>query len=479
VAQNLSVSAIPTQTLVPAPRAVHYGWLALGTLILTIYGSLIPFQFEPQSLDDAIAGFREMTYYQPGLLEARGDWIVSMVLFLVLSYLAMAALCVDRPWEFGIGIAVLVVPACVLLSVLIEFAQVFFPPRTVSVNDIWVESLGGLAGAGAWLAGGQRMTHWLRRLGTIRRIDWLTSQAAPAYLVLVFVLQLMPFDFILGPSELVLKFREGKVSALGFGGAELEATALMSKLVTLAACFLPLGFLRALAPTQLRGRAGWVGALLFGVAVTVTAKFLQLLVYSRSTDLVDIPLGTLLVLAGWRLGVAWNAGWRSTRARPAGDRVTARGGWRAAFLVWLGLVHLGSWWPFDFTTDPTRFASDQEELPALGLRRISLAPFVDYYWGSKYEALQQFALKGLMFAPLGALMAFRPWAAPRSGLREVVTVGVVVATLVQLGRYFIPERTPSVTDALLQSGAACGGFLVGRHIRTCLRAETALQGTPS
>ena len=28
----------------PAPRAVHYGWMALGLLVLTIYGSLIPFR---------------------------------------------------------------------------------------------------------------------------------------------------------------------------------------------------------------------------------------------------------------------------------------------------------------------------------------------------------------------------------------------------------------------------------------------------
>src|SRR5262249_50072176 len=75
--------------------AAHFGWLCLATLLLAIYGSIIPLQFQPRSLDEAVAVFREMSFFEPTLLEARGDWVVSLALFMALSYLAMAALCVD------------------------------------------------------------------------------------------------------------------------------------------------------------------------------------------------------------------------------------------------------------------------------------------------------------------------------------------------------------------------------------------------
>src|SRR5262249_31957334 len=126
----------------PAPTAAHYAWLSVGIFILTVYGSVIPLQFQPRPLDEAAAVFREMTYFQPSLLEARGDWVVSMVLFMTLGFLPTAALAVDHPWSVGLGAAVLVVPGCFVLSLAVEFLQVYFPPRTVSVNDVVVESLG-------------------------------------------------------------------------------------------------------------------------------------------------------------------------------------------------------------------------------------------------------------------------------------------------------------------------------------------------
>src|SRR5579871_5946107 len=100
----------------PAPTAAGYAWLALGMLGLTVYGSLIPFQFRPRPLDEAVELFRGMAAFQPSLLEPRGDWVVSLVQFLVLSYLTMAALSVDHSWDVGVGAAVLVVPACVALG---------------------------------------------------------------------------------------------------------------------------------------------------------------------------------------------------------------------------------------------------------------------------------------------------------------------------------------------------------------------------
>ena len=200
---------MPKATCPSAPSAAHYAWLAVGMLVLTVYGSLLPFQFEGRTLDDALTIFREMQYFEPSPLELRGDWVISFVQYLILSFLAMAAVSVDHPRDIGIGAAVLLAPACVALSLALEFAQVFFPPRTVSTNDLWVESLGGLAGIGVWLVAGQRLTDWFRRVTVPQGIERLTSRLLPIYLAALLVVELMPFDVVLSPTELSVKSEEG------------------------------------------------------------------------------------------------------------------------------------------------------------------------------------------------------------------------------------------------------------------------------
>ena len=49
-----------------------------------------------------------------------------------------------------------------VLAAATEFAQIYFPPRTVSANDILVEGAGVLGGCAAWLLAGRRFSGWLR-----------------------------------------------------------------------------------------------------------------------------------------------------------------------------------------------------------------------------------------------------------------------------------------------------------------------------
>ena len=126
-----------------------------------------------------------------------------------------------------------------------------------------------------------------------------------------------------------------------------------------------------------------------------------------------------------------------------------------------------------FTLDPSRFAADSEEFPVYGLRRMTLAPFVDYYWGSKYNALDQFVRKGLSFLPAGALVAlsartiFQPGAA-----RAAIGIALASSAVMQVGRYFLSSYLPSVTDVLIACAAAWLAFRFTQYLRSILWAET-------
>ena len=51
----------------------------------------------------------------------------------------------------------------------LEFTQLWFPPRTVSQNDVVAETLGAALGVVLWLAVGQPLGEWLRSAGARQR----------------------------------------------------------------------------------------------------------------------------------------------------------------------------------------------------------------------------------------------------------------------------------------------------------------------
>ena len=119
-------------------------WL-LATIAFIIYGSLVPLDFHPHTLAWAWAQFQQipMLNLQVG---SRADWIANGVLYLPTGFL-LAERFVGRVPGLVLALALLAC-LCALcgLTFGVEFTQLFFPPRTVSQNDLLAETLGGALG---------------------------------------------------------------------------------------------------------------------------------------------------------------------------------------------------------------------------------------------------------------------------------------------------------------------------------------------
>lgn len=452
------------------PTARHFGWATLGLLIFAIYGSLLPFQFRARTWDEAIAKFERIKRFDPSDLEARGDWVISVVMFSALTFLAMGALSVDRRRTIGFLVAPLVAILCVALAVGIEFAQVFFPPRTVSINDIQVESLGGIIGVAIWLAAGQRITGWMRRFARVTTLSGLASRLLPGYLALLLVVQLMPFDFVVRYDELAVKYDEGKVRLNPLPLGDLSGRDLLTKSALNLACFIPLGLLHSLAKRHSGQFSEESDIPWTSFAVPLVIEILQFFVYSRTSNTADIITGTFGVAIGWRMARQIQVG-----GLPGSSIFRVSGIRPVLFLIWLGAVIYLYWRPFDFSTNPADFANDLDTWPQRGLRRFPIAPFADYYWGNKYNALDQFVRKAFMFAPLGILFAM----SRRNLNRRFAATGAVltaffVACVLEIGRYYLPARAPSTTDILMSCAGAWAGFQITRFVRIILWAESTL-----
>jgi VanZ family protein len=443
-----------------------YALLALGFFALALYGSLVPFQFRPVSWEAALARWRQIPWF-PDHLESRSDFVANILLFIPLAYLMMATLCVDRPWWAGILAAPAVVVFCCALAVGIEFTQIYFPPRTVSMNDILAETAGGLIGTAAWLAVGQRVTRWARGLWAAWGARNLAARLLPGYLAFLALVHLMPLDLTISPVEIYHKYRQGRIILVPFASPVEGRFELFGKLLWQVAYYAPLGALLAALPTT--RRPGVRRTLAIGFAVAGLNEFLQLFVYTRHADVNDVLTGGFAVLAGW-----WVAG-RVRRAFEAGSADAALSGRRGVLLGsllcgWAALLAVIAWQPFEVITD-------------LGLVRHRLAsvspiPFADLYQGSEYHAWDQVLHKTLLFLPVGGLIA---WGASEKrygiGLAIALLSGLVLATVLEAGQLFVHGRYASVTDILVETNAAVWGFVLGRRVYHLLSTADVAGGT--
>lgn len=473
----------PTEeTFRPLLSNRHYLWLTLALLVVVVYGSLIPLNWQPLPWADAVERFRRMHWVGTETLEYRGDWVVSILLYAALAFVLMGALCADCRRLLGLIAAPLVTVFCGVLAVAVEFTQVFFPPRTVSLNDIVFEAAGGGAGALTWLAVGPTVTTWCRKLWGITGVTGLATRLLPGYVVAVLVLQLMPFDLTLNLNELTVKYNEGKVWLVPFRFRPATDAQLVQKTLWTLGCFFPLGFFKGLERAKGSwSEWSWRDVFWVGAGVAALVEGLQLFMYSRTCDMTDALVGGAGVVLGWRLGRASSAALRQpwgTGARPSGPRPAAWRrdvAWAAAAVAWFAVVLAYNWQPFHFTTDPTRHLRDPDEAPAAAAR-VCLAPLADYYWNNKYQVFDTLVLKALSFAPLGLLAGLRLELFHKRAAWVVLGVAAATAVVVEAGQAFLPLKHASLTDVLIESFGAWAGFAVVQHVRAALWLETTLRG---
>jgi VanZ family protein len=440
----------------------HYGWLTVAYLVLVVYGSLVPFHFQPMPFAEAATKFRRVCDL-PVQVESRSDWTANILLFIPLGFLFMAALSVNGSRSDEFASALTVVPFCILLSTAIELTQLFFPPRVSSLNDVVAESFGGLLGTALWFGWGKRITLWGRGLWNGIGDQGLAGRLLPGYLLLLVLIHLMPFDLTISPVEVYHKYREGRIQLVPFGSEYSDQFEMVQKNFSNLGYYFPVGLLLAGLPRPYwQSTRNWASVAWVGLGVAGLIEFLQLFVYSRFCNATDVITGGLAVLAGWGLGLRCC---RCQLGSPHGVPASAGAGAQAwnpftavgMLLGWLGVLVLVNWRPFNFTLTTGEAAQR--------LQNMSWLPFFDYYQGDYLNSFDQILDKVLLFFPLGAILAITPWLASRrvTGARVVLGTGLL-ATGFEAGQLFLPTRYASVTDVLIESFGAWLGFMVTARV---------------
>lgn len=427
-------------------------WLAaLAYTLFVVYGSLVPLKFRALPWDEAVARFAAIPFLNLGI-GSRADWVANLLLFIPLTFLWMGVAAHRGGPTRALLAAMLIVPAAIALSVGIEFTQLFFPQRTVSQNDIFAETLGGLLGVVAWLLWGRAFLDWLQGWRETHARAALAERLAWVYLAGVVVYNVLPLDLTISVVEIFHKWREGRVVLVLFAGLPAAPADALYEFATDVLIWVPLAVLWRQDGSRSALRV-WGMTL----ATAVLLEGMQLFVYSRVSDVTDILTGALGAAIGSLAG-----GWLSRRESRRSTLPTLGGAGLPFALAgaWIGVVLFTFWFPFDFRTDGAFIKARLDFLERL--------PFEVYYFGTEYRAATEVLRKTLFFAPLGAFFAWGVarlpwrWRGPSFGLAMLVLVAL--PAVVELGQVMLPAKIADTTDWLLAWLGGLAGYAVARRV---------------
>ncbi|MEO6423761.1 MAG: VanZ family protein [Candidatus Nitrotoga sp.] len=420
--------------------------LAIAYTLFVIYGSLVPLNFRPYSLQEAFEAFSKIRYLDLKIGN-RADLVANIMLFIPLAFFWSGVLWSARGLVVRVLIALWVFIACFGLSVAIEFVQLFFPPRTVSLNDIFAESIGAVVGVIAWYIFGRRLSEWLAGWRSARGSPALSSRLLYLYIFVLFTYNLLPLDLTISPVEVFHKWREGRVVLIPFSFVFTNQAEAWYGLLTDALIWTPVAFLWCLSPPTVR-----LKPLIAVILIATLLEFLQLFVYSRVSDTTDIITAAI----GAGMGT-WLSGYWAGKAQQAmqGDSTSRSQAWLwlSIALVLIGLLATIFWYPFDFQTGRA-FLTER-------LQSLNRVPFETYYYGTEYRAVTEVLHKVGFFIPLGLLLALGVTQIKHYFWRQIlgwcalIVIGLV-AFGIELGQLFLPGKFADITDWTLET---IGGIL--------------------
>ena len=412
-----------------------------------VYGSLVPFDFHYIPLGRAWATFQQIQMFKLGV-ESRADWISNGVLYIPVGFLT-AHLLIQKfsaarraPLFFLAGLF------SVALALGVEFTQIFFAPRTVSLNDLLAETVGIVIG----LMLAARYSDWFKTLlqAIFNNPRRLALRLAQAYLAGYIAFSLFPYDILLSGLEIKQKLRGnnwGWLLAGDLHGRILIALKASSEIILTLPFGIFLGYRREHQPATFK-QAAWFGFLL--------GSFIEIAQFFTASG-VSQGLSVLTRIAGVCGGLAlWQrrANWTPERLAVLIQRYSLPFG----VLYLLILMQMNGWF-----SHPWKGA----DYAATKLADLHFLPFYYHYYTTEAIAIFSLASVSLMYMPIGLLA----WSNRQSPTRAFF-YALFAAGVVETSKLFLQSMRPDPTNVLL--AAFAGWSMV--HLASAL-AEAAI--TPS
>lgn len=435
--------------------------LVLFYLLAVVYASTVVgpngMNFVPMDSAEAFRAFLDMHLVLHGS-DQRSDWVGNLLLMGPYGFLLAAVAWPRRSGVPGLKACAFLGAGLVCLATIlsVKYAQLFFPPRTVTLNYVTAQAVGGGLGFCGFVVwhGWTTDAHRDRDPGAVLMV------ALRAYALALAIYTLMPLDFALNEADLVAQVEripDSFTTLPGFG-RPLAVRAGMLATATLA--FVPVGIWLSLRKLDTWRVGRGLGSVLFsGLLLTGTLYALATLVMGASPVLAAVFYRCGGIMIGAAL-LRWAVGQDPRRLR---HRLGTWVPWLVvpyllALAVVNGLVSL-------------HWRSPAEAADSVYL--LGLLPLFDYYIVPKGDAAKNVVAHFVMYMPIGAALWLRtPWL--RNGAKAFA-IGTAVSLAVEAGRYLRPGLEGDI-NAVFVGGL--GAFVATHVLSSAWKAIHALAMRP-
>ncbi|HXT79196.1 MAG TPA: VanZ family protein [Acetobacteraceae bacterium] len=399
--------------------------LALLCGLVIAYASTIVgpagLHFVPLDPAEALRRFLHTRYVFNGS-DQRSDWMGNLTMLVPMGFLLAGALWPQRRTGGRLIAAIGAFLLAVGFVLAVKFAQLFFPPRTVTLNYIIAQSLGSAIGIALFAAWHGRLALIVRGVSLRGGLDGLVA-LLQAYTVALLVFMLMPLDFALSPHDLMACLDRLPDAITTVSGADRPPLVRAVLLLAGTLALVPVGML-----LTVRRERRYVVAR--SVAAATGIGFLMMAAVLALTVLLISGTPSLASLIYRTIGIAFGAALMRWLVQQ--DMGRLRRGLSAA-VPWLVLPYLAILLAVNGLAI-TDWRSPAEALHTL--YRLGLVPLFDYYIVSKADAARNIVAHAVMYAPVGVMVWLRAGARDRAGL--AFCLGVLLALCVEMGRYLRP-----------------------------------------
>lgn len=436
------------------------GWLCVGYGVVMLYSSTVvgPGGLQFVFLDPAKAWqqFLAVRFVATGS-DQRADWIGNLLMLVPFGFLTAGLLWpAHRASRLPAVLGALLMGATTILT--IKYAQLFFPPRTVTLNYITAQGVGAIIGVACFVV-------WQERIGP--SVDRQDPMAWPVlglwlYCAALLVFVLMPLDFALDATDLWTQAERLPDTLLALPGGDRPLPVRLILLFAATVAFLPVGMLLACVKSgRYRVRRGLPAVTGIGLTVTTGIFVLSTLVMGAGPTVASILYRTFGIVIG-AAALRWLSRQDMMRLRQI-----LRG-----LLPWMIVPYLLA------LLLVSQLLSMHWRSPAEALEQVyplGLIPLFDYYIVSKAEAAKNIVGHVLLYMPIGIGLWLRV-GARRGGWAFILAAAIAFG--VELGRYFRPGLQGDINAIMVAGLSAMLGMRLMPAVWSMLRTLAHQSGEP-
>ena len=413
----------------------RFAGLSLLYIVVMLYSSTLigpmGIHFVYRDPAEAFQSFRAITFVAHGS-DQRADWVGNLMMLVPLGYLVTGLLWPRRP-ALRLPAALSAILLCTVVVLAIKYLQLFFPPRTVTLNYVAAQVLGAMIGCACFAVWNEHIFHPTRRRDQGAMLVLVLRLYAAALLLFT----LMPLDFAISATDLANQLARLPDTLFALPGSN-RPPAIRVVLITMsAAAFIPVGMLLTFVKKGIyRVQRSLVSVMALGIVITTLLYALAALVIGAFPVLLSIPYRTTGVVVG-AAAIRW-----LVRQDPDGLRLRLR-----RWVPWLVLPYLAGVLMVNRLLS-LHWLSVHEALAQL--YPLGLLPLFDYYIVTKAEAAKNIVGHTVLYMPVGVMLWLR-YGTP--GTARAFFVAAAVSFAVEIGRYFRPGLEGDL-NAIIVAGLA-------------------------